>query len=963
MISPKSLLVLALSTLTLAACAAPGNRPGMAAPPRAKPVWAFMASDVPLDEGFRFGQLSNGLRYAIRRNGRPQGTAMVRMEVAAGSLDENDSERGYAHFVEHMAFNGSTHVPEGDMVKLLEREGLAFGADTNATTNFERTTYMLDLPRNDPRLLDTALMLMRETASELTFAPAAVARERGVVLAEMRDRNSYALRNYIDQSVFLTPDARYVERLPIGTAEALQAAGAESLKAFWRREYVPEHTTLMIVGDFDVALIEQALKTRFETWRSSKAQQQPGAGPVDQKRSGLTDIYIDPALSERITATRYGPWLDEPDSLAQRRENLLREVGYAIVNRRLLRLTRLDNAPFRAAGLGTGNIFKAGRSTSLAVDTVDGKWRRGLIIATTEYRRALRYGFTKAEVAEQIAIVRSTNLSAAAGQDTRSNAQLLGAILALVDADVVPDAPSRSLARLDAFIPQITPEAVLAALKRELVPLTRPLLRLQGRTPPSGGAAGLIAAWSEAMRTQLAPPSASGAVVFVYTDFGPAGQVVSDVREPVMGIRELRFANGVRLNLKPTTLDKDQVLVQLSIDGGALLQTREKPLAVKMAQVLSLGGLGKHSKDELDTLLAGHTVGTGFGVTEQTFVATAATVPADLELQLQLLAAQVIDPGYRREGETLFRQSINNMFASLRATPGAALAADAGAILSDEDPRFSLGKVEDWRALTFEKLRSAITDRLQHGAIEIGLVGDFDETAAIGAVARTFGALPAREPDFQPYLRERERSFTSNRSTHVLHHEGPRDQALVTLTWPTRDGEDPVAALQFELLERVVQIELTDTLREKLGKAYSPTARNENSRTWTGYGTFGVSASVSADEVAATRTAIAETIAELQQQPITADVLLRARAPLLEHFDNMLKSNAGWLAYVDRAQTEADRIDRFEQAEVRLSAITPAQLQALAQQYLGMASGVEITVLPEISNIPATTAEMQHKKS
>lgn len=960
--SRKLLFALSLSTLALAACSPRGESLASAAPPpSAKPDWAFQNSDVPVDPAYRFGKLDNGLRFVIRRNSTPKQTAAVRMQIAAGSLDESESERGYAHYVEHMAFNGSARVPEGEMVKLLERDGLAFGADNNASTSFDRTTYMLDLPRADDHLLETALMLMRETASELTFSPAAVERERGVVLAEMRDRNSFALRNFQDQAEFLAPQSRFARRLPIGTLETLSQANAENLKAFWAREYVPGQATLFVIGDFDPDQVERSIRARFGDWRAAPVEAAATAGPLLPEPSLREDVFIDPALSERVTVTRAGPWLGESDSLAQRRENLLRQIGYGIVNRRLVRRTREDNAPFRNASLDSDDFFKEGRFSELAIDTVDGKWRRGMISAAQEYRAALLHGFSADEVTEQLAGIRNSSQVAADSAATRSHTALVGAALALVNAEVVPDTPRNSLERLEAFVPQITPDNVLAALRRELIPLERPLLRFQGRVPPAGGAKGLRAAWDEAMRAPIAKPQQRSAGPFGYTQFGAGGTVTSDAREEQMGIRLIRFANGVRLNLKRTELDKDKVLVQVSVDGGNMLATRDNPLATRMVPVLAQGGLGKHSKDDLDSQLAGRSASANLSASDETFVAFAGTTPRDLELELQLLAAQITDPGYRKEGEVLFRQTINNMFASLRATPGSALNADLGAILSDNDPRFSLGEVESYRKLTFAKLKTDISERLARGAIEIGLVGDFDEDQAIALVAKTFGALPPREAQFRPYAEQRTRTFTKERKRHVLRHSGAKDQALVTLFWPTRDGEDPVETLELALLERIARIAMTDTLREALGKAYSPGVSSNLSRTYRGYGTFALTASVDVSQMEETRKAIASTIAALRDKPISADLLQRARAPMLEDFDNGLKTNGGWMTYVDRAQTEPDRIERFLNARERTEAITPARLQAAAQRYLVGEAAVQVDVLPDGVDAPVLTAASNPK--
>ncbi len=917
-----------------------------------EPEWAFENSDIPVDPAFVFGRLENGMRYIVRQNATPEETGLVRMVVESGSLSERDDERGYAHFIEHMAFNGSTHVPEGEMVRLLEREGLAFGADTNASTGFDLTMYKLDLPRNEPGLLDTALMLMRETAGELTFAPEAVDRERGVVLAEMRDRNTYALREIVDRLEFLNPEALYPNRLPIGTVEALNAATSASLRAFWQREYVPANTTLVVIGDFAPELVEAAIRKHFSNWQAAPLPAEPDAGPIDTQRAGDTDIYVDPALSERVTASRHGPWLDEPDTVANRQTELLRQIGYAIVNRRLQRLSRQEDAPFRDAGFGTGDIFEAGRTTNLVVDSGDGEWRDALIAAAVEYRRAMDYGFSEAEVAEQVANVLTVAENAAAGAATRSHSALAGAALRLIDDDIIPSTPQSALERLEAFVPEITPEAVLAALDTEAVPLEDPLLRFRGRNLPEGGVQALRQTWDEAMAMPLAREEDTQLAKFAYTDFGPRGEVVSDMTDERLGIRKIRFANGVRLNLKPTQLERDRIEVELNLDGGKMLDTRENPLATEMFAMLPAGGLGAHSEDELQSILAGKRVSLNLKPDDETFVAQARTTPRDLETQLDLLAAMLTDPGYRAEGGERYRRNIGNFFARKDATPSSALASALDGILSDGDPRFTLQEEADYRALTFEKLRQDIGDRLAHGAVELALVGDFEPERAIDLVARTLGTLPQRESDFRAYTANRQRPFTETRGTRMIRHGGQADQALLHLAWPTRDDAELAETLRLELLEKVMRIELTDSLREKLGKAYSPRARSSLSHYYDGYGVFSITASVDVADIEETRSAISDTLERLRATPIEPDILQRARQPMLESLDNALKTNGGWMHLVDRAQSEADRIDRFLAAKPLLAGLTAADVQTAAQRYLHPDEAVQILVLPEDASTP-----------
>ena len=924
-----------------------GSAPPVVSAQAAEPVWAFETSDVAVDPDYRFGRLSNGMRYIIRQNDRPEGTALVRMAIGSGSLSETDSERGLAHFLEHMAFNGSTNVPEGEMVKLLEREGLAFGADTNASTGFKTTTYKLDLPRNDPALLSTALMLMRETASELTIAPGAVDRERGVILSERRDRTNYAQKDQLDQFEFFTPGARYTQRLPIGIPEVLTTTTADDVRRFYAREYVPSNTVLVVLGDFDVNLVERAITKFFASWEAAPLPAKPATGPVDLARSGVTDIYLDPALSERVIAARHSGWVDEPDSIRTRRQNLLRSIGYGIVNRRLQALARSEDPPFRGAGFGTSDLFEMGRTTNLVIDSADGKWAKGLATATLTMRRALQYGFSEAEVAEQVASILAAQQNAVASAETRGNSALMAGALALVEDKIVPTTAQSGLNRLEAFIPYITPAVVLAALQSDAPPLDNPMIRFRGSAAPAGGANGLRAAWNAAMAQPVEPLAATAIIPFAYTDFGPPGTVVSDKIEPRLGIREIRFANGVMLNLKRTDLQEGRIAFEINLDGGFLLNTKQDPLATKMMSMLPQGGLGKHSLDELQSILAGRSVGWSLNTGTDSFSASGTTTTRDLELQLQLLTAGLTDPGYRKEAEVQYRRNITNFFKSKDATPNSALSNALGGIISDNDPRFTLQPEARYQTRDFTQLRSAIGSRLAKGALEVALVGDIDEQAAIALVAATFGALPQREAEFQPRIEARQRSFTGDLTPRTLTHQGEADQALLRLTWPTVDDKDLELDARLTVLERIVRLALQEELRERLGKAYSPGASSNTSRDYPGYGTFAIAASVDVGDVDAARDAIGAALARLRSTPVDADTLDRARRPLLETYDNALKSNAGWLALVDRAQSESARIGRYLQIREVIEAITPEEIRATADRFLKPEADLEVLVLPQ----------------
>ena len=232
---------------------------------RRRPAWPQSLGDIPADPAVTFGVLPNGMSYAIRHNATPSGHVSVWFEIQAGSMQEGDGQHGLAHLLEHMAFHGSTHVPDGDVRATVERLGLRFGPDANALTSALRTVYMFNLPKNDDASVDTALMLSREIASELTLDPKLVETERGVVLNEAHARAGPAQDMLHDLNVDWYGDHPYA-RLTIGTDQDIETGTVRRLRDFYDAFYRPERAVLVVVGDVDPAAIEARIKARFAGW-------------------------------------------------------------------------------------------------------------------------------------------------------------------------------------------------------------------------------------------------------------------------------------------------------------------------------------------------------------------------------------------------------------------------------------------------------------------------------------------------------------------------------------------------------------------------------------------------------------------------------------------------------------------------------------------------------------------------
>lgn len=943
-------LASALPSALLAQDVAPQSAAAPTAEVGGVPAWDIVSTDLPADPDITFGRLPNGMRYALMRNANPKGEAAIRFTVEVGSREEADEENGAAHFVEHMAFNGSRGIPEGQLLPMLERLGLSFGADTNAETGLDYTTYKLQLPRTDEETVGTALKVIREMAGELTLEPAAVDRERGIILNEAQVRNDPGRRRVADYLQAALPGSRVGERVR-ADEERIRNISADQLRAFYDAYYRPERATLAIVGDFDVAAMEAQIKAMFSDWRGKGAARDTYRSPVASGSSAPTlGSFVDPAIPEIIELQRISAWEPAANTVSASRDDLLRAIAAAALSNRMNALARTADSPTLGAQAADQPLFRSARSFGLLAVAKDGQWAETLALAERELRRADTFGFTASEIAEAKANIQTALANAVAQASGRNSADIAEALIASSLQNTVPTSPAFDLAFYQAIEPSLTPEAVSAAFK-EAWQGGPTVVHVSTKQPIAGESEAIAAVLAESAAVAVTPPAEEAEVQWAYGEWGEPGKVVADETVADLGIRTVRFANGLQLNLKVTDFEPGKVGFRLRVGSGLAAFPPDSPGLREMLPIIaSIDGFEAHSIDDLRRVLAGKAVGLGFDGEEDALIASGETTPADLRLQLELLGARLTASGWRPETQAQWAGIAPIVAQNVRANPAQLLSVALGAVLTGNDARFGLEDPGQLAQLSIDDLRTVVEPQLKDGPLALGLVGNFNAEEAISTVAATLGALPARSERREYAGTTASASFVADRSVKVLTHTGAADQGAITVSWPGTDGRDLKDDITRDLLADVLTLRLTEKLREELGATYSPSASSYAPLAFQGFGHITAFATVPPEAMDETAAAIRAIASELAAQAPSADLLERARAPMRANYERAETQNAVWLGLIAEAQSNPSLLDRRRQRRALLDAITPADLQAAAKRYLTGEAPVEIRVVPEAAD-------------
>jgi zinc protease len=945
-------------------------------------VWPWESSGETPDPAIRFGRLANGMRYAIKPNNKPENEVALRFRFDVGSNYEEDHQLGYAHFLEHMAFNGSTNVPEGEFVKRMERLGAAFGRHVNASTSHNETTYKLDLPNAGDGRLELALDLFRETADRLTLSQDAIDREKGIVASEQITRSSPMREQYLARNKRLYPRMRSTMRDPIGTIQSIEMVTSQSLRSFYQRWYRPERAILVIVGAVDIDAAEVMIKDRFASWKPALEEPNPPEPSDGQWEDNKLSIYIDRSPTAReefvIQSERPDSRLFEDGS---RDEEIVRSyvqtLTFNILNGRLASAARRgDNPPYLSGSYGgpfggPGNTPGLGWRAQLDFEPRGRDWRRGMKFLALEMRRVLRDGFSLEDRNRAVANFSREYPDAGLADIFDNSAMTASDIMHALGNGYTPKAKEdRALRRAELLrhLEQVTVERLNEEVRfywRGVQP--RFLISTQD---PSVTEASVIAAWREALAAPIPPRQVIRPVRFEPLKLGPASRLAGRWREPGLDADFVRFENGVTLvvkpNAKPVTdpvqpKGPGEVAISVQLGAGWLAFGDGDGVWPALANIeWERGGFANIKSTDLgeafqDTSL--EPVRTELGIIHAR-INTNALRP-NLIPVLDIMLAKIMSPRLGTDSLGLYADRLRQGLARRQQSAEGVFRLKRASLYQTGSPLFAPRTTEeglqdilntDVNAAN-NKLRSILND----APVSVIIVGDIDLDAAIEAVGNRFGALPKRRGiDTGIAVVRNWRLRDGGGPAQVFQHSGNDDQALVNVAWQIPNVPKGEAKYALDLLRAMFQIRANDVIREAYGQTYSPSVQTSP---LPGYGdnmVMAVSAIVLPKDVESVEARMKNIATDLATSGPTADELSRARAPLLEAKPEDCKANECWVGKISdelaqRAVGEREARPWRDSADYlpALRSLTREELQILAQRYFVDDRRIKVHVLPD----------------
>mgnify|MGYP006195909031 CR=1 FL=1 len=897
----------------------------------------------------RTGTLPNGLRWFARRNARPASRAALRLAVKAGSIDEADDQRGLAHFLEHMAFNGTAHFPPGELVKYLESIGARFGPHVNAYTSYDETVYMLDVPTDRADVVDRGMLALADFAGGLTLDPKEIDRERGVVIEEWRGRQGAAARMQVVHAQAVYGASKYAERLPIGTPDVLKSFPPARLRDFYETWYRPDRMAVIVVGDLDPAEAERLVAKHFGGLRRPPGGADRPVYPIPPHADTRFGIATDPEAQASTVAILHKRPIGPMRTVGDYRRSLVRGLVHQVLNARFSELARRPDAAFLGASSSDDRFGRTLEAFTLAAGVTDGGIAEGLDALAREAERVDRFGFGDAELERARQWVLAAYERSYNEREKMEHAGLAAELIRhfLLDEPVPGIAYEYELARK--VVPAIT-AAETAALATALVTETNRVVlatspQKAGSAPPTEqalrdamrrGASAEMTAWRDDMAGRE-----------LMADRPDAGRVTATRELPEIGVTVLTLSNGATVWLKPTDFKNDQIVFTAYAKGGtSLAGPADYHEAMLSPTLVSLSGVGGFTPVELDKLLPGRLVDVSPYMSTYTHGISGSSTPRDLETALQLLHLYMAEPNEGPEGVELLTRRLRAVLANQAQSPGAVFIERVRQVNTMDHYTADALEVADVDELDGAVMQAYYRARFANAAdFTFFIVGAFDVKATTPLVTAYIGSLPSAGTA-SAAVRDLKLEFPPEVRREVVHKgKEPRSQTAITFFADT--GLDELEMHRARAAATVLELRLRDVMREQLGGTYGVGVGYANTQPRPGYGTMTVQFGSSPENAGPLTQVVLDEIAKLRAAPPAEQEVANVREMERRDLETAARQNAYWLNSLQTVHLLGWDPLRITARLERAASLTPGNIHAAFKKYFPENRYTVVTLFPE----------------
>lgn len=939
---------------------APAEAPKAAAPAAMK---VDLNAPLPNDPRFTHGQLENGLKYMVMRHTNPPGRAAIYIQISTGSLNETDKQRGIAHYLEHMAFNGSENFKEGTVIDFFQSLGMTFGRDQNAFTSFDRTTYILELPDTKPETIGKATLFFSDVASKLKLLPAEIESERQVILEERRTRAG--AQNRVMEYVFprLAPGSLFGYRMPIGTAETIQNVQRQDFLDYYTKYYVPSNMTIIAVADCDPQIIIDKIKQDFSSAKkvARPADQDAKVTPTSAD-TGI--VATDPELTRgQIQITRIETARPPARTVGEARRDLVEAIATSAFDRAISRKRSQGKLSFLGGGAGVSQVAGIMRQVSLSTTGEPAKWKEMLTDITTEARRAALHGLSASDI-EAV----KKDILAASEQDVReeptsSSRQILGRVEGtLAEGDVVMS-PEQQLELIRGILPTITTEEVsktfasLFDFKSAVFAFTGPS-KIDGVAIPSEAE---LAKLGRAALSVTPEAEKSDSQAKELLSKAPTPGTFSDINHhSPSDVYTAWLSNNVKFNYRYMDYQKNSATISITLAGAELLETAANR-GISQAASIAFGKLAtsKLSSSDIDDLTAGKAVRVGGrGAGPDGYSISVSGNPGDMETGLTVAHLILTDPKIEESAFNDWKTAQAQGMKMRKTDVQMAMIEALPKVMYDaNEPRTKPLTQENLDAITLPAAQKWLSDAVKTAPIEVSVVGDIDRQVAMDLVAKYIGSLPKRDRIAPSMWADKRKIARSANTTVDQTIDTKTDKAMVMVAFPAPDATNVADVRAMDLAASVLSTRMIDIVREKEQLVYSARASQRAGREYPGFGSVVFGAPTDPNKVDRLVEVVTNIYNDFAKTGPTADELKTAHLQAAKNFEKTMKEPNFWLARLTAMTYRGNNLDDIMADPAAVQAITADQVKATFNKYYKPEALMKVMMRPAAASAAPANAD------